>query len=95
LFGGAVAQACGEARPQWLGIEWTYHRILFAVSSAFRLLAVGWLIGFRDAKAATTRAALRYMGTNVYSNLQQAFFLPVRFLSRLGAATYKVGKRRH
>jgi len=95
MFGGAVAQACRDARPQWLGIEWTYHRVLFTVSSAFRLLAVGWLIGFRDPKAVTTRAALRYMGTNVYSNLQQAFFLPVRFLSRLGAATYKVGKRRH
>ncbi len=94
LFGGAVAQTWQTTRPEFFGIEWTYHRVLFGLSGIFRLLALGWLLGFRDAKAATTRAALRYMGTNVYSNVQQAFFLPVRLLSRLGTATYKVGKGR-
>ena len=94
LFGGVVAQTWQNARPEWLGIEWTYHRVLFGLSGIFRILALGWLLGFRDSKATTTRAALRYMGTNVYSNVQQAFFLPVRLLSRLGAVTYKVGKDR-
>lgn len=94
LLAGAVAEAWQPARPQWWGVEWTYHRILFVFSSAVRLAALGWLVGFRDVQAGSTRMALRYLGSNIYSNLQQTVFLPIRLLSRVGRMTYKVRRPR-
>jgi len=58
------------------------------------LLAALWLFRLREPGAYTTRAALRYLGTNLYSNLQQAMFIPGRLLWQLGRWTYKLGPRR-
>lgn len=88
LFGGAVA----EGFKDWQGTLWgwpvTYHGLLFIISGALRLAALGWLVGLEDQKAYSTRAALRYMGTNLYSNLQQAVFLPGRMMQRVTKWTY-------
>ncbi|MDW8344810.1 MAG: MFS transporter [Verrucomicrobiae bacterium] len=92
LVAGGLAEAWQPRQPVWLGVEWTYHRVLFVCSSALRLVALGWLVGFRDVQAGSTRMALRYLGTNIYSNLQQTVFLPIRLLSRVGRMTYKVRK---
>ena len=94
LFGGAVAQALGDWRTTILGYPLTYHGVLFIISSVLRLAAVGWLIGFQDHRAATARTALRYLGTNLYSNLQQAVFIPGRALQQLSRWTYQSTRRR-
>ena len=94
LFGGAVAQALGDWRTTILGYPLTYHGVLFIISSVLRLVALGWLIGFQDHRAATARTALRYLGTNLYSNLQQAVFIPGRALQQLSRWTYQSTRRR-
>ena len=94
LFGGAVAQALGDWRTTILGYPLTYHGVLFIISSVFRLAAVFWLIRFQDHRAATARTALRYLGTNLYSNLQQAVFIPGRLLQQLSRWTYQSTRRR-
>ena len=93
LFGGAVAQVLGDWQTTILGYPLTYHGVLFIISSVIRLLALGWLIGFEDHRAATARTALRYLGTNLYSNLQQAVFLPGRALQQLSRWTYQSTRR--
>ena len=94
LFGGAVAQALGDWRTMIFGCPLTYHGVLFIISGVLRLVAVGWLFGFTDTGAAPTRTALRYLGTNLYSNLQQAVFIPGRLLQQLSRWTYQVNRRR-
>jgi MFS family permease len=90
LFGGAVAEAFKDWHGSLFGWPLTYHGLLFLISGGLRLAALGWLIGLEDPKAYTTRAALRYMGSNFYSNLQQAVFLPGRLLQRVTHWTYTV-----
>jgi len=93
LFGGVVAQVLGNWQTTILGYPLTYHGVLFIISSILRLAAVGWLIRFEDHRAATARTALRYLGTNLYSNLQQAVFIPGRLLQQLSRGTYHSTRR--
>jgi MFS family permease len=90
LFGGIVAEWLGDWRGTLFGWPLTYHGVLFLISGAIRFLALGWLIGLEDRRATNTRAAFRYMSTNLYSNLQQAIFMPGRLLLRIGRWTYEL-----
>ena len=89
LFGGAVAQWLSDWHYAIGGIVLTYHGVLFILSSVMRSTAVLWLIRLEDPKAASTREALRYLGSNVYSNLQQAIFIPGRLFQQLSRWTYR------
>ena len=93
LFGGAVAQLLGDWHTTQAGVTLTYHGVLFIISAIIRTLGLFWLIGFEDPQAGTPRAALRYLGTNLYSNLQQAVFIPGRLLQQLSRWTYQINKR--
>jgi len=95
LFGGAVAQSLQDWHGTLLGRPLTYHGVLFLLAGAVRVLAVVWLIRLEDPGAQTTRAALRYMGASLYSNLQQAMFVPGRLLWQLGRWTYQIRPRLH
>lgn len=94
VFGGVLAQLLKDWRGTFFGQPLTYHGVLFLIASGVRLLAALWLFRLREPGAYTTRAALRYLGTNLYSNLQQAMFIPGRLLWQLGRWTYKLGPRR-
>ena len=94
LFGGAVAKLLGPWQGSLFGWPLTYHGVLFLVSAGLRGLALLWLIGLREAEAYSTQAAVRYMAVNIYSNVQQAFFMPVRRLVRLGRLAYDLSRRR-
>jgi MFS family permease len=94
LFGGAVAQTLGDWHTTILGVTITYHGVLFIISSGIRVVALLWLVGFQDTATGTPHAALRYLGTNLYSNLQQAIFIPGRLLQQLSRWTYQINKRR-
>lgn len=98
LFGGAVAEWLGaDWRGTLLGWPLTYHGVLFLVSSGLRGLSLLWLIGLHDEKAHSTRDALRYMTSNLYSNVQQFLFMPGRIIlraGRLARMTYKVNPKR-
>jgi MFS family permease len=93
LAAGVLAEALKNWRGSIAGWPLTYHGVLFLLSAALRLLALAWLIGLDDTKAVSTRMALRYIGSNIYSNVQQAIFTPVRLLGSLGKWTYRVGRR--
>lgn len=94
LFGGVVAQTLQDWRGSLFGQPLTYHGVLFLIASALRLLAALWLFRFEEPGAHTTRSALRYMGASLYSNLQQAMFVPGRLLWQFGRWTYKIRPRR-
>ena len=84
LFGGAIAELLSDWQGTLLGWPLTYHGVLFLISGVLRLAALLWVVRLEDTRAYGTRAALRYMGTNLYSNLQQAVFIPGRLLGWLG-----------
>ena len=94
LFGGAVAWAFETWHAVWLGVPVTYHSLLILCSVGTRFLALGWLIRMEEPASFSTRDAMRYMAANLYSNLQQAVFMPSRMAARLGRLTYKLGPNR-
>ena len=87
LFGGLLARSLSGWQGSLWGIPLTYHGILFLLSGLFRLLAVVWLRGIDDPRAFSARDALRYMATDMYSNLQNTVLVPVRLAGRW---TYKL-----
>ena len=93
LFGGVVAESLGNWHGTLLGWPLTYTGVLFLIATGIRLLSVVCVLEFADEGAATPRVALRYMGTNLYSNLQQAVFIPGRLWQQIGRWTYKVAPR--
>ena len=94
LLGGAMAKALGDWRGSLLGLTVTYHGVLFLISGGLRFLALLWLIGLKEPDAYPTRAAVRYVFANVYSNLQQALFAPARALLRVGRLAVVLSQRR-
>jgi len=90
LFGGAVAQALEHWRGSILGWPLTYHGVLLLISAGLRAISLLWLIGMHEPRAYSTRSALRYLVTNIYSNVQQAALMPVRGIGRLGRLTYRL-----
>lgn len=94
LFGGAVAAWLGEWQTTIFGLTLTYHGVLFLASSGLRVVGWFWLLGLEDTGHGDTRTALRFLGTNIYSNLQQAVFIPGRLLQHLGRWTFPLHKRR-
>ncbi len=96
LFGGSVAEGLGSGwRTTVCGWPLTYHGVLFLASSVLRLAAVAWIFTLKEPRGTVaTREALRYMATNVYSNLLQATFYPARVLVSLARATWRVSNRK-
>ena len=100
---GVLSGFLGGSVAVWLGRDWrgtifgwpiTYHGVLFLIAGGIRLCALFWLIGFEQPEAVTTRAAVRHVFTNLFSNLQQAIFMPVRRLVQLGRLALPIGRRR-
>ncbi len=95
LFGGGVAE--------WLGNDWrttvcgwplTFHGVLFLCSTVLRIAALGWICTLKEKQGAlATRDALRYMASNVYSNLLQATFSPARVLAVLARSSWRISPR--
>ncbi len=94
LLGGTVARLLEGWDGSLLGCRITYHGVLFLISGGLRLLGLLWLVGMHDPHAQTTRAAVRYIAVNIYSNLRQGLFMPVRRAVRLGRLTYRLTRRR-
>jgi MFS family permease len=88
LFGGVMAEVLEGWQGSLLGWPLTYHGILFLVSAGLRLLAVVWVITLVEPGAVGTRAAIRYIASHVYSNMQQAIFMPTRRLGALRIFTF-------
>lgn len=93
LFGGAVAQRLEHWHGSLFGQPLTFHGVLFLIAGGLRVVAALWLVRLEDPGAETTRSALRYMGANLYSNLQQAVFMPGRLLWQIARWTYQLGRR--
>lgn len=91
LFGGLVAQWLG---PHWrttiLGWPLTSHGVLFLASAGLRALALVWVFFLREERRTATRDALHYMMINLFSNLQQATFFPIRMLASLAQQTWRL-----
>jgi len=91
---GAVAHALEDWEGTLFGWRLTYHGVLFLISGALRLVALAWLIGMREPQAHSTMATARLIVVNIYSNVRQGLFMPVRRVVRLGRLTYKLSRRR-
>ncbi|MCX7886468.1 MAG: MFS transporter [Verrucomicrobiae bacterium] len=94
IFGGVVAQRLEHWHGSFFGLPLTFHGVLFLIAGGLRVVAALWLVRLEDPGAETTRAALRYMGANLYSNLQQAVFVPGRLLWQVARWTYRLGRGR-
>jgi len=94
LFGGAMADVLADWEGSLMGWRLTYHGVLFIISGALRFAAVFWLIGMREPQAHSTRSAVRYIAVNIYSNMRQGIFMPVRRLARLSRLAYVLSRRR-
>ena len=94
LLGGTVAKLLEGWEGTILGLPVTYHGVLFLISGGFRLLGLLWLIGMQEPQAHTTRAAVAYIAVNIYSNVRQGLFMPVRRIMRMGRLAYKLSRRR-
>lgn len=90
VFGGALASGLAHWRGTILGWPLTYHGLLFLISAALRVVALAWILNIDEPGAHTTRAAFRYMRANIYSNLQQAIFMPLRRIGLLARRTYRL-----
>ena len=91
LFGGVMARWLHDWHGSLFGLPLTYHGILFLLSAGVRASALLWLRGIDDPRAFSARDALRFMAADMYSNLQQTAFVPVRVVGRL---TYKLAPTR-
>jgi MFS family permease len=90
VFGGLVARNLEGWTGSLFGWPLTYHGLLLLISSALRGLSLLWLIGMEDQGAHSTRMAIRQVRANIYSNMQQAFLLPMRRLGSMRRNTFRV-----
>ena len=68
----------------------TSYDVLFLLSGVLRLAAVViFLPHIKEPKARPTREALRFMGSNIYNNLFNAVFQPLRMIRPKRAHTYE------
>jgi MFS family permease len=91
LFAGAFAKGMRDWHGSIWGLDLTYHGVLFAISSALRIVALLFLRGIEEPRAFSARNAFRYMAGTMYSNLQNTLEIPVRFAGRW---TYKLSALR-
>ncbi len=82
LFGGLMARSLHDWQGSLFGLPLTYHGLLFLLSGVFRGFALLWLRGIDDPRAFPARDALRFMVADMYSNLQETVFVPVRVIGR-------------
>ncbi len=95
LFGGMLMETLGSGwRTTILGWPVTSHGILFLVSAVLRTLALVWVLALKEERKVGTRDALHYMMVNLFSNLQQVGFLPIRMLANLARQTWRLPTRR-
>jgi MFS family permease len=91
LFGGLVAQWLGPAwRTTLLGWPLTSHGVLFLASAVLRTAALCCILFLKEERRLATRDALHYMMTDIFSNLQQATFTPIRMLVSLAQQTWRL-----
>ena len=70
MFAGYLAENLHNWQAVILGWPITYHGVLFFISAVIRLCSLLWLIGMVEPESYTTRAALRHMVGNIYTNVQ-------------------------
>ena len=90
LFGGTVAHFMGDWHRTFFGLNFTFHCVLFVISAVLRLAALGWLLGLRETHNYAARDALRYVKADVFSNLQAAFYFPMRQFGRLSTLSFRL-----
>jgi MFS family permease len=86
LASGAIAETFKDSA--WHVFSWmravNYYDVLFVLSGVLRLLAVVIFIPhIHEPTAKRGRETLRFMTTNVYSNLQNAILAPYEFFRRV------------
>jgi MFS family permease len=81
LSAGLIAQALKNWEAYWLFKTFRAYDVLFALSGVMRLLAVVIFLPFiHEATAKPTVQAVRFMMTNVYTNLSNAAQKPLKIL---------------
>ncbi|MEX0655441.1 MAG: MFS transporter [Phycisphaeraceae bacterium] len=94
LFAAAVAKGFGDVRETFviggLTVIFTYHGLLFLISTVLRGLSLVWAVGLEEPAATGTRDAIRYMTASLYSNVRQAAFLPARVVGHAARWSYRV-----
>lgn len=92
LSAGVVASVLRDWRWE-SGVPWmntfTYYEVLFLISAALRLVAVGAFLPFmHEPTARRTHETLLFMTANFYNNLVSAAAMPIKLLRQLRAAGF-------
>jgi MFS family permease len=90
IFGGWLAHRVGDWQSTLFGYPLTYHGVVLLSSVGIRALALVWLPGIQEPKAAGTRAALLHVGVSAMDHMRDAVSVPVRLLMRAGQWTYRL-----
>jgi MFS family permease len=72
---------------QWhipsLGMQLTYHHLLFVISSSIRVVAVIWALTIQEAGSAPVPIAMRIAGAELWSNVRRSVTFPARAAVRV------------
>lgn len=71
------------------GTLFTYHSVLFILSTVLRAVSLLFVAGLDEPKATGTRDAIRYMTGSAYSNVRQAFTMPARVVGNVARWSYR------
>ncbi len=96
LIGATVAKVAIDFQfdvPE-LGMELTYHHLLFAISSAIRAAAVIWALTIFEPGSAPVPEAMRVAGIELWSNFRRGITFPARAAVRVKEWTSNVNNNR-
>jgi MFS family permease len=92
VIASLVVKYMGDWKYVFLGVPFTYHAVLFFLSTLLRLFSLRYAINLVEPAATPTRDAFRYITTGLYNNVVRAFYTPVRIGSELTSMN-RIGSR--
>jgi MFS family permease len=93
LFGRQIAKSFADMPPRTFGPQdapFTYHSILFIISTLLRAAALVFLIRLFEPRAVATRDAVRVIVGGFYSNVQRVALYPTQAVGAIYRATYRL-----
>jgi len=95
LFGAVVAGSLGDWRiaAPVTGTEINYLRLLLLIAVGLRLVALCFAVSLEEPRSRGTRDALRYMTSDLYSNVRQAVLMPARVMTGVRRLSYRLNRK--
>ena len=83
LIAGLIAKYMADWHQTILNVPLSYHSLLLLLSTLIRILALIYAIRLVEPKPTRTRDAFRYITSDIYNNMIQTFYTPIKLASEL------------